>query len=60
MKANTYSAPDCRYQKHVQCDELNKCHKCGWNPAVRELRILENRELAERGELCRREVRKLG
>lgn len=58
MKTKNQLYPDCRYQSGVGCGELNKCHKCGWNPAVNELRVLRNRDRAAKGELCRREVRK--
>ena len=57
MREKPFAVPDCRYQKGVGCDELNKCHKCGWNPAVCELRVLRNRDREVKGELCRREVR---
>lgn len=58
MKKNIPAFPDCRYQKGVQCGDQRKCDKCGWNPAVRAMRVLLNRDLEASGNLCRREVRK--
>lgn len=28
----------CRYNDSVDCDRKTPCGKCGWNPAVAELR----------------------